>query len=627
LTGILVGPHSFGWVSKAAEVEALAEIGVMLLLFTLGLEFSLTKLFRMRRVVLGMGSIQVVLSILITVLLCIPLGIYWPQNLFWGFIVSLSSTAIVLKRLLERAETESVHGRVSLGILIFQDLCVIPMMVVLPVLKVEGPILLPFALALAKAGVVVMATVLGARFLFPRILYWIVCTRNKELFVIASILILVGTAWAISLSGLSLALGAFLAGLVLSESEYNHQILADIRPFRDSMNSLFFISVGMLVDPALVLRQYWLIGALILAVLMEKSLLICGIVYLSKYPIRVALLVGMGLAQVGEFSFVLLKEGLRFELVTDYWYQIVLTTSVGTMILTPIIFDIASRLAGKTATQSWAKRFEWKQGLKEISDRGRPLRDHVIICGYGTSGANLARALRQNALPYLVLEINAETVKREQIQGESISFGDCAQENVLRHAGIENARALVIAISDPFSTRTATRLARIINSNLFIIVRTRYMAEVKDLYELGASELVTEEFESSIEVLTRILRIYLVPRNIISEEVVRIREERYAMFRDLHVPATFLSERGPLSKAQTDSFLLMPNSAVVGKSIKDLQLRAKTGASIVAVMRENNPFVNPPPDFLIRPRDVLILLGNPEELEKCLHYLEEAQTP
>lgn len=624
VTGILVGPNGFGWVFTSNEVEVLAEIGVMLLLFSLGIEFSLKKLAKMTGVVLGTGAAQVLLSIIFVLLLTNHLAISWSQRLFWGFVISLSSTAIVLKTLQERAEVDSVHGRVSLGILIFQDLCIVPMMVVLPLLSGTGTdILVPLAQALSKAGLVVLGTLLGARYLFPYILYWIVRTKNKELFVIASIFMFLGTAWLVSRFGLSLALGAFLAGMVLSESEYGHQIFADIRPFRDSLNSLFFISVGMLVNPRFVFEQFESIAVLIGVVLLAKSLLVSLTVFFSRYPIRIALLVGMGLAQIGEFSFVLLKEGLRYQLVTDYWYQVLLSASVGTMILTPLIFNFSSQLAEKASLQRWARRLQWRHGLRGLTEETHRLHDHVIICGYGLSGRNVARVLRLNDIPYVALELNVESVKKEQARGESIFFGDCANSEVLQHAGIDRARALILAISDPFSARTATRLACSFNRALFIIIRTKYMVEVPDLYALGASEVVTEEFEASIEVLTRILSIYHIPRNLIAEEIKKIREERYAMFQEPHGAERYFQQLGQFIKAQTDMFVIRPDSLLATKSLKDLQLRTRTGASVVAIIRNGTSYANPSPDFSLQAGDVLLLLGNTSELESATQYLEE----
>ncbi|MEW5974837.1 MAG: cation:proton antiporter [Acidobacteriota bacterium] len=623
VTGVLVGPRGFEWVSSSVEVEALAEIGVMLLLFSLGLEFSLQKLAKMSRVVIGTGSAQVIVCVALTVLLVGPLGIGWPQSLFWGFVMSLSSTAIVLKFLLERAEMDSVQGRVSLGILIFQDLCVVPMMVTLPVLSSSGDLLMPLIGALGKASLVVAGTLIGARYLFPHILNWMVSTRNKELFIISSMFLFFGTAWVISWFGLSLALGAFIAGLVLSESEYSHQIFADIRPFRDSLNSLFFISVGMLVDPGFVLSQIRLIGLLIVLVILGKSILVGGAVFFSKYPVRIAIIVGLGLAQVGEFSFILLKEGLKHSLVSDFWYQVLLSTSVATMILTPIAFTFSFQLAEKASLQRWIRRLQWRQGLPDIAEETSRLKDHLVICGYGTNGRNIARVLRRNGVPYVILEVNADTVRRERERGETIFFGDCTNPEVLTHAGIQSARAVVLAISDPFSVRTATRLARSLNPEGFIIIRTKYLADVDDLYDLGASEVVTEEFETSIEILTRILRIYRFPRNVIRDEVKQIRDERYEMFRDLHLPAQPDQGFGEFVRGQTENFKVTESSPALGKDIRTLGLRARTGASIVGVLRQGESFANPSAEFVIRADDTLVLLGSTQELENAVHYLEK----
>ncbi len=465
-------------------------------------------------------------------LAAIGFGVPVPQGVFWGFLTAMSSTAIVLKMVTERGETNSPHGRLIIGMLIVQDLAVVPMMVLTPVLsgQAEGGAL-AVLWSVTKAVLVVTLILIAARYLVPRLLVEVVRSRSRELFVITIILVCLGIAWLSSLAGLSLALGAFIAGLIISESEYSHQAMAEILPFRDSFNSLFFISIGMLLDLRIMLAHPFLVVGLVLAVVAGKVITSAGAVVAVGYAWRPAVLTGIALAQVGEFSFILSKVGKDVGLLSAESFQIFLTVSVLTLLLTPFLIQASPRVARRA--EALQRLRHWMPGRRADS-YGMPalrLRDHTIIAGYGVNGRNMAQVLRETEIPFVVVEMDGETVRQEQKKGGPIIFGDVTHPQVLRHLGIQEAKALVLAISDPIATRRAVAVARQLNPAIHIIARTRYLREIEDLRATGADQVVPEEFETSIEIFSLVLQHYRMPSRVIAEKAERIRREGYALFR------------------------------------------------------------------------------------------------
>ncbi|MBI4391335.1 MAG: cation:proton antiporter, partial [candidate division NC10 bacterium] len=554
-SGILMGPYGLSLVADVHSVEVLAEIGVVLLLFTIGIEFSLTRLSQIGRAVWGGGTAQVLATIAATAAIGALWVTDWKPATFFGFLLALSSTAVVLKTLVDRAEIDSPHGRCVLGILIFQDLCVVPMMLLAPLLGTGAASAADVLRTLALAAGVVGVVLLGARYVVPRLLYEIVRTRSRELFVISVIVICLGTAYATAQAGLSLALGAFLAGLVISESEFSTQALTEILPFRDSFTSLFFISIGMLMDLRFVLGHPFTVLGLAAAVLLGKALLGGGSVLLLGYPVRSAILGGLALAQVGEFSFVLSKAGQGFGLLTEWGSSAFLSASVLTLLLTPFLIQAGPGLTDRLRVLERLERWFPGRRYREYTPEGLALKDHVIIVGFGLNGRHLARVLKQVGVPYAILEMNGETVRRMRKQGEPIYFGDVTSVEVLEHLGVSRARLLTVAISDPTSVQRAVRLAREANPKLYIVARTRYAVQVDDLYRLGADEVISEDFETSIEIFARVLRRYQVPRNVIGEQINQIRRERYEMLRDMAASGQTLgSLAGALGAVGVESF-------------------------------------------------------------------------
>ncbi|MFQ5927807.1 MAG: cation:proton antiporter, partial [Terriglobia bacterium] len=448
----------------------------------------------------------------------------WQQSLFWGFLIAASSTAIVLKLLFERQELDSPQGRVILGVLLFQDLFVVPMMAIIPTLTAPPAALAPAILfALAEALAVLALVVLVARYVFPLLWRRIVLVRNKEVFLIATIFFSLGTAWACSTLGLSLALGAFLAGLVLSESEYAHQILSEILPFRDSFSSLFFISIGMLLDLGFARTEWMLVAALAAGIFAVKLLTGMTSVVAMGFPLRTSLLVGLGLAQVGEFSFVLLREGAGLNLITENDFQTFLAAAVITMMLTPLVIQLSPALAARLPELRRLRRFFPEPGETELAQQAKPLHDHVIVCGYGLNGRLAAEVLARAGIQYLVLEMNPETVRRGAAEGQPIFFGDGSNDGILEKAGARRARALVYAISDPFVLGRAVANARAFNPGLAIIARTKRLEDVPTLKRAGASHVVAEEMRAAEEIIICLLSLFGVPRREAFEQIHKVR--------------------------------------------------------------------------------------------------------
>jgi CPA2 family monovalent cation:H+ antiporter-2 len=618
LTGIFVGPYGFGLVKAVHEVEIFAEIGIVLLLFTIGIEFSLERLLQIRKSVLMGGSLQVLLTFLATLFIARQFGQVFGEAIFIGFLVALSSTAIVLKLLQERAEVDSPHGRITLGILIFQDIIIVPMILVTPILAgATGNLGEAVLILLAKGIGIILLVFVSAKWVVPRILYQIARTRSHELFLLSVIVICLGVAWITSKAGLSLALGAFLAGLIISESEYSHQALGNILPFRDVFTSFFFVSIGMLLDVGFLFRHPGTILLITLGILILKSVIASFVTVLLGFPLRTSILVGLALGQVGEFSFILSKTGVEHGLLTGNIYQMFLAVSVLSMAATPFIITLAPRAADIILQLPLPKRlisgFYPVSEITEIKVKGK--KNHLIIIGFGINGRNVARAARLSGIPYAVIEMNPETVRNEQAQGEPICYGDATQEAVLQHASIKDASVAVVAIHDPTATRRITEIARRLNPKVHIIIRTRYLQEMNPLYELGANEVIPEECETSVEIFARVLAKYLIPKDEIEKLVAEIRSNGYEMFRSLSKETLPFSDLNlQLPDVEISTLRVAERSFLVGKSLSEIELRKKYGVTVLAVRRESKILSNPDVGMLFYANDVLFVLGPPDRI-------------
>jgi len=625
LAGILAGPYGLGLVKAVHEVEILAEIGVALLLFTIGIEFSLQRLLQIKKSVLMGGSIQVVLTFFVAFVIARQLGQPVGNSIFIGFLISLSSTAIVLKLLQERAEVDSPHGRTTLGILIFQDIIIVPMILVTPLLAgATGNAGESVLVLIAKGIGIIGLVIVSAKWIVPRILYQIARTRSQELFLLSIIVICLAVAWATSSAGLSLALGAFLAGLIISESEYSHQALWNILPFRDVFTSFFFVSIGMLLDVGFLFRQPGSIALIVLTVLVLKAIIGGSVTILLGFPFRTSILVGLALSQVGEFSFILSKTGVEHGLLAGNIYQWFLAVTIISMAVTPFIIALAPRLADTILRLPVPKRLV--SGIYPVSEtKVVDRKDHLIIIGFGLNGRNVARAASIAGIPYAIIEMNPETVRSEQAKGEPIYYGDSTQETVLQNANIKDARIVVTAINDPIATRRITEITRRLNPKVHLIVRTPYLQEMKSLYELGADEVIPEEFETSVEIFTRVLAKYLIPRDEIEKLVAEIRADGYEMFRSISKASASLSDlKLQLHDVDISTFRIAQGSPLIGKTLARIELRRRYGISVVAIRRDSQILANPGADMVLQSNDVLFVLGSSEKISEAINIFSSS---
>jgi len=626
VAGALIGPYGLNLISDIETVRALAEIGIVLLLFTIGIEFSLVHLVSMRRLIFLAAPIQVGGVLCIAWLGAMLAGLSWQQGIFWGFLFSLSSTAIVLKTLAERGDSDSIHGRATIGILVFQDLAVVPMMLLMPILggQSDGSAL-AILLTLGESVVVVALVIAASWYLVPKVLGHIVRSRSRELFLLTIIVSCLGIAWLSSLGGLSLALGAFIAGLVISESEYSHQAMAEVLPFRDSFNSLFFVSIGILMDWRVLFSHPLPVAGLLAAVLLVKFVAGAGAVLLAEVPLRSAIMVGIALAQVGEFSFLLAQQGQESGFLRGDPYQVFLAVSVLSMIVTPFLMQWSPHLARRA--EAWQRLRHWLPSHTTghvVQTEGKQVRvkNHVIIVGYGLNGRNLARVLGETEIPYLALDLDGDIVSREAKHGVPVYYGDGTNPNVLRHMKIDDAKVLVVAISDPFITRRAVQVAKGLNPQLHVVVRTRYLRELEELHQLGADDVVPEEFETSIEIFSLVLQTYKLPQEFVMQKAKQIRREGYALLRRSELPELSHHLRGgTLADAAVETFRIDDDSPAQGKTLAEIALRPRTGASVIAWTRAGVTQANPSENTRLTAGDIVVLIGSRAQIRQAMELL------
>ncbi|MDD4136463.1 MAG: cation:proton antiporter [Methanoregula sp.] len=624
LTGAIVGPYGFSLIKGQDQVASLAEIGIILLLFTIGLEFSFKDLWRIRVIAIAGGALQVGLSFAFFCGLAFLIGLPANEAILMGFLFSLSSTAIVLKILHQKGEMDSPHGSIVLGILIFQDLAAIPMIMAIPFLAsipllASTPLLSSDALIRLVINdlIIVLILVACAKWVIPRIMYEIARTRNQELFLLVIVLTCFGVAWLVSFTGISLAIGALLAGLIISGSEYSHQAASIVLPFRDIFTSFFFISVGMLVDVRFLMDYLWLVIFLIVFAIVVKALLATAAPLALGYPLRTAAMAGLALAQVGEFSFIIAQSGFNSGILPDGHYQTFLIVALITMAATPFVISIGQPVTGRLCKIPALSRAA--RGTCSMDDNGtHPIKtDHLVIIGYGVTGRNLAITASRAGIPYNIIELNPDLVKAARKDGESVVFGDATAEEVLSHAGVRGARIVVIAINDPVATRRIVSLCRRITPALTIIVRTRYISEVKALHDIGADEVIAEEFETSVEIFTVVLHKYFVPRDKIETFISDIRADGYQVLRsrkpvrdtlpDLvrHIPGITIA-----------SFTVEPGSPLAGTTLGGFNLRKRYNILVLAIRRGDEVITGLGGESCLKAGDIVIIYGTPEDIAK-----------
>lgn len=618
ITGIVVGPGGAGLIGDTSHVEVFAELGVVFLLFLIGLELSPKRLRQLGRFFLLGGFSQSIITIATTALLAQLLGFNTQLSLFFGFVLSLGSTAIVLKIYADGRELNSPHGGLSMGILLFQDFLFVPLLIIIPYLAGKGDVSAA-AIALRFGGVCLMigAVFIVSRYLLPHFLRIVVHTKIPELFVIGALFLCLGGALLTEKLGFSMALGAFLAGILISESDYYHQAIAETSPFRDAFNSIFFISIGMLVRMDFVYSNYLeIIGTGLLIILLKT---LCGMLAprLLSFPFKTGFLTAVGLAQTGEFSLVLIREGRALELFDERIYLTSIAASIFTMLATPLLIG---------AARQWARGIKMPKAAEDSKNINvsKTILPRAIIVGHGLAGRHLSGALKASSIPYTIIELNGRLVHSAKAKGEPIIYGDATRTAILEKAKIESAGIIVFVISDPVALKRGIRTARQMNPNIFIIVRTREMAGIEDLENCGADQVVSEEFETSIEIFTNVLTHLKIPGNVIRAQTALLRDDGYQMMRSA-APLEGISKNlaAALALTAVDNFLIMEEHHGKGKTLSNLDLRKKTGVTVIAVVRDNKPITNPPPDLEIKKDDILVLLGGHAQIDKAFTLLEQ----
>lgn len=618
LTGLIAGPSALHLVTNEEGIHLISEIGVVLLLFVIGLEFSPKDFIALRKTVLLGGGVQVGLSIALTIGLALLLGMSITSAVFLGFCVSLSSTAIVLRVLQDRNQITSPHGRNSLGILIFQDIIVVPMMLLTPILAGQGGnVGMALLLLIGKMAAVVLILFLVAKYLLPRLLDEVAKAKSRELFVLTTVLICFSIAGLTYSLGLSLALGAFLAGLLLADSDYSHQATGNIIPFREVFTSFFFISIGMLLDMNFFFRNLHIILPLTIVVGLVKLFAAASAVSLLKYPTRTALLTGFALFQVGEFAFVLAGVGQEYSLLAPEQSQYFLAMSVLSMAVTSMVMGQSEKWTDRFTSMAMPEMVK-RSGNAEVIKaevEHKELSDHLIIIGFGLNGQNVAKAAEQSGIPYVVLDMNSDRVKAEKKNGVPIVFGDAQDPFILEHLHVYKARVAVVAISDPKSTRKIVASIRSICQTVFVIVRTRFVKEIDDLVKLGADEVIPEEFETSIEIFTRVLNRYLVPEDEISLFTDQYRSQNYEMLRPMSSARPRFTQSLNIPELRITCLkLLQPVPGITGEKIINSGLRQKYGINIMAIQREEEIITQIDPELNLEEGDLIYVLGKPESV-------------
>ncbi len=607
LTGVILGPVGLGVVQNEQAIDIMAEVGIVLLMFTIGLEVSIRDLMRMGRLVLGGGTFQIAVTSALFAGVALLSGVSVTTAISIGLLCSASSTALVLRMLGDRGELAMPHGQFSLAILLAQDFAVVALMLVLPMLADGGFSIGVLAFGLGEGVVLAGLIVVVARTIFPWILAKVVELRSREVFMLATFATVFGTAFVGELLGLSLALGAFLAGIVVSESDFSHQMFAEVLPFRDIFNGLFFASVGLLIDPEAVMNNIGMLLAFLALIWVGKGIIFFGTAKLFKLSTASAILSAFALSQLGEFGLVLAQQAASLELLSGEERSIIITAAVVTMGATSIILP--------WATSRWST----DKSSAELPDEEFHLTDHVIVVGFGLNGQNVTKVLKRLGVPYVVVEMNQATVAQQKATGEPIVFGDATRPTLLEHLHVGKARALVSAIAGAASTREIIASAHHANPEMLIIARTRYVAEIDPLIELGADVVVPEEFETSIELASRVMQAYGASEVAIQRERRAMRDERYKSLTDAAFQGTHASMDELLAALDMATVQISEGSRAVGQTLSALDFRAQTGATVVAIHRHDEIVSDPNADTVLSIGDRLVVIGD----SKCLKSVRE----
>ena len=612
LVGVAVGPFALAWIPDTDEGRHLAEFGVVFLMFSIGLEFSLLKLFQLRRAVFGLGFAQVLLTLAVVLGAAVFLGAPWQAALAVGGALAMSSTAIVLRILAERGQLETPQGRDIIGVLLFQDLAVIPLLIVIPAIaEGSGELAERLALAVFKAAVVLAVLLFIGQRLMRGWFHVVARRRSHELFILNVLLITLGLAWLTERAGLSLALGAFLAGMLIAETEYRHQVEEDIRPFREVLLGLFFVTMGMRLDLGAVAANFSLLLALTALLIAFKFAMVTGLARLFGAGPGVALRTGLALAQAGEFGLVLMVQAQSLALLDRDFSQILVAAMLLSMLAAPFIIQASDKLVLRWSSAEWMLQ---SLALHRVAAQSLATERHVVICGYGRTGQRLAHLLEHERIAFIALDSDSERVRGAAAAGETVVYGDASRRETLAAAGVARASALVITFAD---TQLALRIlhhVRALNPALPVIVRTLDDADMDRLIAAGAAEVVPETFESSLMLASHALVLLGVPLRRVVRRIREVREQRYSLMRGFfHGGTDEAEDPDEAREPRLHSVALMPGASALGRSLGELALD-ELGVQVTALRRREQRMVSPSPQTALQAGDVIVLLGTPEQL-------------
>jgi|688.fasta_scaffold158512_1 CPA2 family monovalent cation:H+ antiporter-2 len=619
LVGMLLGPHTFGLLPDTEASREFAEFGIVFLMFSIGLEFSLPQLYAMRKKVLGLGGAQVFLTLAVVMMVAKVAGLDWPAAFVIGAALAMSSTAIVSKILAERVDLNSRHGRLSIGVLLFQDIAVVPVLVLIPALGVVGANLTDvLGMALLKAaGMLLFLFTIGKWLINP----WfnlVAGQRSRELFVMNVLMVTLLLAFATKSAGLSYALGAFIAGMLISETKFRYQVESDIAPFRDILLGLFFISVGMLLNLQQIAANLGLVLLILLAFVLLKAAIVSLVIRLMQYEAGVAIRTGLILAQAGEFSFVILALGVEQHLISGPALQLVLAAALLSMVLAPFMIQFNGRITRKLVS-SYSRNSG--QIVQDIDDGSKHLHNHVIICGYGRSGQYLGRFLQEESIPFVALDIDPSRVLEAAAAGENVMFGDAARRVVLEAAGAARAKALIISYADD---RAAMKILHIVQEKypqLPVIVRTVDDSNMEALREAGATEVVPEILEGSLMLASHALMLLGVPLHRVVKRIRMFREARYQLFKGyFHGISDAEDESLERQQVRLHSVIISPGSYAIGRRLVDMHLE-NFEVHIKSIRRPNSNGMVPSNESPLAEGDVIVLLGQPTGLSNAQNAL------
>lgn len=611
ITGLIVGPNGLGLVAHVENVDSMAEIGVVLLLFTIGLEFSLKQLVALKRSAIGGGLLQLTLTTALITVIGVILQVHVGKAIFYGLLITLSSTAIVLKLLMERGEIDSPAGRITTSLLIFQDIAVIPMMLIIPALIPGGNAsFIDISLTMVKAIVVVILLFATARFVVPKLLTRVTITKSREIFLFSIILICMIVAFITNKAGLSLALGAFLAGMVVSETGFGYQALGNVVSFKDVFTGFFFVSMGMLINIEIFASHPLLILGAAIFVILIKVLISTMSINVLGYPLKTSMKSGLAISQIGEFSFILAASGTAVGILTKSEQSMFISVSVLTMAAAPFLIQFADKISAFASRlpppESIVKGYFYEKETKV-----RPMKDHIIIVGYGPAGRNIAKVAINSGVDFMIIEMNPQTVKREQSNGVPIFYGDASQDEILEHAKIDAARAIVVSGADASTTRSIVENVHRINPSIAIIVRTRYLTQAGELKELGATDVIIEEIESSVALLTSVLKHYYISTEEIEKQEAEIRQvEPTAVKRKSRDRAASFGIKG----VAVETITVPVESHLSGKTLRDIDARYRYNINIIAIKSGDHLRVSPGATDQITERDELLVTGKATDI-------------